>query len=164
MEIVFDSSTLILLAKIEILRTVSEDFRIIIPGRIKEESTRKDTFDSKLISSLIGAGNIKVLKMAKQDMVINLCKDFGIHAGEAEALALAIDRNVPLAVDDLPAIKACKIVNRPFTTAIHFLLKVAASGKISRDTASVKLEKLTYYGRYSKRIIDDAYSRLRGGA
>jgi predicted nucleic acid-binding protein len=164
MEIVFDSSTLILLSKIEILRTVSEDVRIIIPALIKEECTKKDAFDSKLISSLIGEGNIKVFKMAKQDMAINICKDFRIHTGEAEALALAIHRNVPLAVDDLPAIKACKIVNRPFTTAIHFLLNVAASGKISSDIASVKLEKLTYYGRYSKRIIDDAYSRLKGGA
>ena len=96
-------------------------------------------------------------------MVRNLCRDFRIHTGEAEALALAMQRNVPLAVDDLPAIKACKILNRPFTTAIHFLLIVAASGKISADTAFVKLEKLSFFGRYSKQIIVDAYSRLKGG-
>jgi hypothetical protein len=52
MEIVFDSSTLILLAKIEMLRSVSEDVRIIIPGMVEGESIIKDTFDSKLISSL----------------------------------------------------------------------------------------------------------------
>jgi len=163
MEIVFDSSTLILLAKIEMLRSVSEDVRIIIPGMVEGESIIKDTFDSKLISSLIGEGKIEVLKMAKKERVKKLCKDFRIHPGEAEALALAMHRTVPLAVDDLPAIKACKILNRPFTTAIHLLLKVAASGKISGDTAFVKLEKLSFYGRYSKRIIDDAYSRLKGG-
>ena len=163
MEIVFDSSTLILLAKIEMLRSVSEDVRIIIPGMVEGESIIKDTFDSKLISSLIDEGKIEVLKMAKKERVKKLCKDFRIHPGEAEALALAMHRTVPLAVDDLPAIKACKILNRPFTTAIHLLLKVAASGKISGDTAFVKLEKLSFYGRYSKRIIDDAYSRLKGG-
>ncbi len=163
MEIVFDSSTLILLAKIEMLRSVSEDVRIIIPGMVEGESIIKDTFDSKLISSLIGEGKIEVLKMAKKERVKKLCKDFRIHPGEAEALALAMHRTVPLAVDDLPAIKACKILNRPFTTAIHLLLKVAASGKISGDTAFVKLEKISFYGRYSKRIIDNAYSRLKGG-
>jgi len=163
MEIVFDSSTLILLAKIEMLRSVSGDVRIIIPGMVEGESIIKDTFDSKLISSLIGEGKIEVLKMAKKEMLKKLCKDFRVHPGEAEALALAMHRTVPLAVDDLPAIKACKILNRPFTTAIHLLLKVVASGKISGDTAFVKLEKLSFYGRYSKRIIDDAYSRLKGG-
>ena len=42
------------------------------------------------------------------------------HIGEAEALALALRRKLPLAVDDLPTIKACKILNHKFTTAIHF--------------------------------------------
>ncbi|MEW6110240.1 MAG: hypothetical protein AB1632_13900 [Nitrospirota bacterium] len=163
MEAVFDSSTLILLAKIEILRSVSEDFRIIIPEMVKKECIVKDSFDSKLISSLIAEGDIEVLKMTKRETIKTLCTDFRIHAGEAEALALAIHKNIPLAVDDLPTIKACKILNRSFTTAIHFLLKIAVSGKINRNTALVKLEKLSFYGRYNRRIIDDAYSRLKGG-
>jgi predicted nucleic acid-binding protein len=161
MELVFDSSTLILAAKIDLLRSISEDILIIIPLIVKEESIAKDAFDSKLISSLIAEGNVKVVKKAKQGMSEKLCNDFRIHIGEAEALALAMHMNVPLAVDDLPTVKACKILNRPFTTAIHLLLKVAASGKLGGDTAFVKLEKLAFYGRYSKRIIDDACNRLK---
>lgn len=114
-----------------------------------------------MISSLITEGNIEVVKKAKLGMSEKLSSDFRIHTGEAEALALAMHMNAPLAVDDLPTIKACKILNRPFTTAIHLLLKVAASGKISGDTAFVKLEKLAFYGQYSKRIIDDASKRLK---
>ena len=163
MEIVFDSSTLILLAKVEILRNCSEHFRIMIPQMVEEESIVKDTFDSKLIASLIAEGHIDVVKTVSEDTVKMLRKDFRIHAGEAAALALAIHKNIALAVDDLPTIKACKIINRPFTTAMHLLLKMAASGRIDRETALVKLEKLSFYGRYKKRIIDDAYSRLQGG-
>ena len=41
MNTVFDSSTLILLAKIEILRIVSDDIHIVIPERVETECTAK---------------------------------------------------------------------------------------------------------------------------
>ena len=163
MEIVFDSSTLILLAKIEILNTISEDIQVIIPEMVRSECTGKDLFDAKLISSLIKNGKIKVASVTKKESVEKLCRDFKIHIGEAEALVLALKRNLPIAVDDLPSIKACKILNHKFTTAIHFLINVSENGKINEDMAFVKLEKLSLYGRYSKRILEDAAKRLKGG-
>jgi hypothetical protein len=63
----------------------------------------------------------------------------------------------------LPSIKACKILNHKFTTAIHFLINVTENGKINEDMAFIKLEKLSLYGRYSKRILEDATKRLKGG-
>ncbi len=163
MEIVFDSSTLILLAKIEILNIISEDIQIIVPEMVRSECTGKDLFDAKLISSLIKNGKIKVVRVTKKESAEKLCRDFKIHIGEAEALALALKRNIPIAVDDLPSIKACKILNHKFTTAIHFLINVSENGKINEDMAFVKLEKLSLYGRYSKRILEDATKRLKGG-
>jgi len=163
MEIVFDSSTLILLAKIEILNIISEDIQIIVPEMVRSECTGKDLFDAKLISSLIKNGKIKVVRVTKKESAEKLCRDFKIHIGEAEALALALKRNIPIAVDDLPSIKACKILNHKFTTAIHFLINVSENGKINEDMAFVKLEKLSLYGRYSKRILEDAAKRLKGG-
>lgn len=163
MEIVFDSSTLILLAKIEILNIISEDIQIIVPEMVRSECSGKDLFDAKLISSLIKNGKIKVASVTKKESVEKLCRDFKIHIGEAEALALALKRNLPIAVDDLPSKKACKILNHKFTTAIHFLINVSENGKINEDMAFVKLEKLSLYGRYSKRILEDATKRLKGG-
>lgn len=163
MEIVFDSSTLILLAKIEILNIISEDIQIIVPEMVRSECTGKDLFDAKLISSLIKNGKIKVARVTKKESAERLCRDFKIHIGEAEALALALKRNLPIAVDDLPSIKACKILNHKFTTAIHFLINFSENGKINEDMAFVKLEKLSLYGRYSKRILEDAAKRLKGG-
>ena len=162
MEIVFDSSTLILLAKTELLGVVSEGTQIIIPKMVKVECTYKDMFDSKLISALITNRKIEVA-VANKEAVDRLCRDFRIHAGEAESLALALKKQLPLAVDDLPTIKACKILNIKFTTAIHFLIKITESGKIDCDMALIKLEKLSLYGRYNRRIIDDAAKRLKGG-
>lgn len=163
MEIVFDSSTLILLSKIEVIRTVIEDIQVIIPERVRTESRGRDVLDAKLITALIEAGNIKVFRPVQRGVISKLCKDFKIHPGEAEALCLAMEKGWPLAVDDLPTIKACKIVNQGFTTAIHFLINITESGKMDRQTALVKLEKLSLYGRYNRRIIEDAARRLKGG-
>lgn len=163
MKAVFDSSTLILLAKVEILRTITKNFQLIIPERVKKECVGKDTFDANLISGLIDSGGIKVVKATRKDVINKLSRDFRIHSGEAEALSLALKKKIVLAVDDLPTIKVCKILDQRFTTAIHFLINTAEGRKINRKTALVKLEKLFQYGRYNKRIIDDAFKRLKGG-
>jgi len=162
MEIVFDSSSLILLAKIDILRIVANNYKISIPALVKSECTIKDSFDAQMISALINEGQIKAGKIEKPHSINTLCKDFKIHKGEAEALALALQKKCPLAVDDLPTIKACKILDHKFITAIHFLINLADSGKIDRKSALVKLEKLSHFGRYNNRIIADATKRIGG--
>ena len=128
---------------------------------VKIECTRKDTFDAKLISALIDNHKIEVV-IANREAVAKLCRDFRIHTGEAESVTIALKRQLPLAVDDLPTIKACKILNVKFATAIHFLINIVEDGKIGKEMAIVKLEKLSLYGRYNKRIIDDAAKRLKG--
>lgn len=162
MKIVFDSSTLILLAKTELLGIVSEDTQVIAPKMVRTECAAKDTFDAKLISALVNNRKIEVVTADKQ-FVNKLSRDFKIHAGEAEALALALKKQLPLAVDDLLTIKACKILNVRFATAIHFLINITEKGRINREMAIIKLEKLSLYGRYNRRILDDAAKRLKGG-
>ncbi len=87
MEMVFDSSTLILLAKSELLGVVSEGIQILIPKRVKTECTCKDTLDAKSISALIDNHKIEVVT-ANKEAVAKLCRDFRIHVGEAESIGV----------------------------------------------------------------------------
>ncbi len=89
--------------------------------------------------------------------------DFKIHTGEAEALCLAKEKECPLAVDDLLTIKACKIMNQSFLTAIHFLINITEEKRIDNQIALAKLEKISFYGRYNRRITGDALKRIKGG-
>ena len=61
-----------------------------------------------------------------------------------------------------PTIKACKVLGVQFATAVHFLLNLRARKKLQLPMALAKLEKLSSYGRYNKRIIEDATERLKG--
>ena len=74
---------------------------------------------------------------------------------------LAKAKNCPLATDDGPTIKACKIINIEFITAIHFLIRAYKDNILGEDIAFAKLEKLKKYGRYSSRIIDDTYKKIK---
>ncbi len=162
MKIVFDSSTLILLAKAELLEALCRDIQIVIPQKVRKECTIRDVFDARMIASYIEKNRIRVIEADKK-LSLTLKRDFKIHSGEAEALALSVRKELPLAVDDLLTIKACKILGIQFTTAIHFLIELSQKGRIDLEMAMVKLEKLSRFGRYNKRIISDAEKRLKGG-
>ena len=94
---------------------------------------------------------------------VNLQADFRIEAGEAQALWLGKRLECPVAVDDGPTIKACKVLGVQFVTAIHFLINLRVRGKLELPLALAKLDGLAVYGRYSRKIIEDATRRLKGG-
>lgn len=161
-EIVFDSSTAILLAKIHLLGMATENLRVIFPEIVKEETTRKkESFDSKLIINLIEENKIMVVK-ANQLRVSKIIKDFGIEVGESEAIEIARDKKCALATDDWPSIRACKILDIKFLTAIHFLLNFYEKKLLEKNIALEKLRNLQKYGRYSYDIIKDAKNRIEG--
>ena len=163
MQIVFDASTLTLLAKVELLREITKDIKVIIPGKVKTECLSKKGLDAVLISTLIKEKKIEIKKTEATRAVKKMQRDFRIDAGEAEALWLAIRLKCPIAVDDGPTIKACKVMGHRFTTAIHFLLNLAALNRLEVPIAIEKLGRLSILGRYSKKIIEDAGKRLKGG-
>jgi len=93
-----------------------------------------------------------------------LKEDFNIDAGEAEALTLAIQEKANMvATDDRNAIRACKLLNIDFVTAIAVLIRAVEKALISKDEAIIKLQKLQSVGRYSKEIINNAVKQIKGG-
>jgi hypothetical protein len=162
MKIVFDASTLILLAKTELLREVTDEAKIMIPEKVKAECSSKESIDALLISTLIKEKKIEVEKAGNRKAVKKIQRDFRIGPGGAEALWLARRLDCPIAVDDGPTIKACKVIGQRFTTAIHFLLNLASRNRLEFPMAMAKLEKLSSYGRYKREIVEDAMKRLKG--
>jgi hypothetical protein len=162
MQVVFDASTLILLAKIDLLREIAEEVKVIIPRKVKAECLSKEGMDALLISTLIKEKKIDVKEAGSSEAIKKIRMDFRIEGGEAEALWLARRLACPIAVDDGPTIKACKVINQSFTTAIHFLLNLVTQNKLEPSMAMAKLERLSKYGRYNKKIIENARMRLKG--
>lgn len=164
--IVFDSSTLILLAKIDMLELFISNFhgRVLIPEKVKVEVCAKNSEGASLIVKLIEEKKIYVLKAKNSGQIKKLMEDFNIDIGEAEALTLAIQEGVGIvASDDKNTIKACKILKMDFVTAVAFLVRAVEKKLIERDEALIKLQKLQSIGRYSKEIIENATKQIKGG-
>jgi predicted nucleic acid-binding protein len=163
MNIVLDASTLILLAKIDLLRNVAECYDLTIPDKVRDEALATTTLDAMAIKYLLENTLIRVMSVQNRSHLDKLIADFRIHAGEAEALCLALELSDPVAVDDGPAIKACKIMGLQFITAIHFVINCFQNGTINQVIAMEKLKKLSVIGRYRQQIIQDAEKRINGG-
>jgi predicted nucleic acid-binding protein len=165
--ILFDASTLILLAKIEMLEIFLTDLdrKVAIPEKVNEEVFEGSSPEGPLIAKLIQDRRIDVLKTKDRKLVLRLMEDFNIDEGEAETLTLAVQKKASLVVtDDKNAIRACKIMKLDFTTAIAILVRACEKGLIQADEAFAKLKKLQSFARYNKAIIETARNQIEGAA
>ena len=156
--IVLDSSTLILLAKSELIDMFIDCFaECYIPETVFKEATiNLEKFDSQLIKKRVEEGRIKIRKPTKELAVQENINVFNIEKGEAESITLAIEIKSPLAVDDGKAIKAAKIFGITYITALSFVLLLLEKKKITKEQAIKTIRKLAMYGRYSRNILDAA--------
>ena len=161
---VFDSSTLILITKIELLHLFLDDIpmEVAIPRGVEQECCgASKTLDSLVIRKALDDGKIKVRKVRNGKLVAKFISDFTMGKGEAEAIALAIEERARIVgIDDKSGINACKLLGLPFTTAVGLLVRSRQKGLIGADDAHFKLAALARYGRYRKLILDDALRQL----
>lgn len=150
--LVSNASTMILLAKVSIIRRVLSEFgEVAIPEEVEKEITEGDTFDSKLLRKEIEDNRI-IVKSIKSS-TSNITKEFRIHKGEAEAYILYNECNAKaIMTDDGELIKLCKIFEIPFINALAIVTRMFEKGVITQAEACEYLQKLNDYGRYSKEI------------
>ena len=164
--VIFDASTLILLAKVDLLDLFISDYagQVLIPCKVKEEVLRKDSVEAPQIAGSINDGKIKVLEANDRSLHRKLMSDFNIDLGEAETIALALHKKgAVVATDDRNAIRACKFLKIDFVTAISILIRAVEKRLLDKSEAVLKLEKLESIGRYKKSIIANAIRQIKGG-
>ena len=160
---VFDSSTLIVTVKMELLDLFLSEIRmeVAIPRAVEEECCGKKTLDALMIQKAVDESRITVRSVRNRKLVRKLEQDFSMGRGEAETIALALQEKARLVgVDDKRGINACKLTGVPFTTAIAILLRSRQKGLIDGNDALARLSSLARHGRYKSSILEDAKRRL----
>lgn len=162
--IVLDASTLILLAKAELLELflARVGVPVAIPAEVERECCgRKRTLDALMIEKAIRESKIKAIPAKNEKLVARLQGDFGLGRGEAEAVVLSLKQGAQLlGIDDKNGINACKVLGIPFTTAIGILVRSCENRLLDPDEALARLEALRRHGRYKDSIIEDARLKL----
>jgi predicted nucleic acid-binding protein len=161
---VFDSSTLILIAKIEALEIFLDEIAmdVAIPEAVERECCEsKMTLDALVIRKVVDESRIKVVSVENKALAAKLRGDFRLGIGEAEAITLATqERTLLLGIDDKSGINACKLLGISFTTAVGILVRNGDKRLISRSSALAKLAELAKHRRYKRSIIEAARMRL----
>ncbi len=161
---IFDSSTLILTAKIELLDLFLNEIgmEVAIPRAVAEECCGGEkTLDALMIRRAIDESRIVIRGVRDKKLTIKLRDDFNMGRGESEAIALALQEGARLiGIDDKRGINGCKLTGLHFTTAVALLLRSRQKGLIDRSDALARLRSLARYGRYKTWIVEDAKRRL----
>lgn len=164
--LVFDSSTLIILAKADLLGIFLADFagKVNIPNEVARECCEyKKTLDAARIQKAVEEKRIEVLAVRNRSLVSKLQLDFSLGRGEAEAIVLALSGKAGLiGIDDRHGINACRLLGTPFATALNILVRMKAKGLLETDEAIAKLEMLDRFGRYKSSMIEHARRELGG--
>jgi len=161
---IFDASTLILTAKVELLDAflASIKLEVAIPPQVRKECCGvKRTLDALMIEKALDKSRIRVVAVRNRRLVGRLQVDFSLGRGEAEAIALAhLEHAQILGIDDKNGINACKLLGIGFTTALGILVRSHEKGLIDTSAATAKLAILAREGRYKSSIIAEARKQL----
>lgn len=164
--IISDSSSLILLAKSNILRPFAKNHKLIIPTKVYNETVEKGKEkgreDAYLVEKLTKEDKILV-KKAKENEKENIKDLFGITKGENSVIALAVEKNPDLVLmDDEKGIKACKTIGIDFSISADIIVGLFEKGRINKNKAMKALEKLEKYGWFEAKIIRDRKKKILG--
>jgi predicted nucleic acid-binding protein len=162
--LVFDASSLILLARIEILEMFLEDSKIdaVMPGTVMKEVFEHEKEETPLIKALIKDGKIRIQHLKRTAEISRLIADFSLHRGEAEAVYLAFQQGDFVITDDRNAMRLCRLLKVPFLTAIAVLVRLCEKGTLDQKISLAKLERLEKFGRYRNEIIAQARKQIQG--
>ena len=167
--LIFDASTLILLAKVELLDLFLDDFQgvPILPGAVVTESTGEPRRpDGLLIQQRIMEGRLSAQEIRQPQVLSRLLQDFRLGLGEAEALVLALEAGdvATVATDDRNAIRACKLLRIRFVTSLGILVRAVEKGLVTSLDGKRLLEKLRRYGRFRAELIEEISRQIGGMA
>lgn len=164
--LVFDASTLILLAKVELLDLFLDDFQgaSLLPRAVEAECVGgQPRLDGLLIQQRIQEGRLAVVEVRQPQVVARLVHDFRLGSGEAEALALALEKGEAAAVvatDDRNAIRACKVLRLGFVTSLGVLVRSVEKDLLTAEDGKRLLRDLDSYGRFRPTLIEEVLQQI----
>ncbi|MCE4605972.1 MAG: DUF3368 domain-containing protein [Desulfurococcales archaeon] len=160
--IVLNSSPIIALAAINLLEILIELFpKIIVPPAVYEEVAVKGSGrpGSKELGDFVCQGKVKVLTPRDRPLVEALHDPLGM--GESEAIALAIEHNCIVILDDRIARVKARSMRLNVKGTIGLLRLVYDKGLISKDKLVQALRELKEHGfRISSDIINEVLEKL----
>ncbi len=167
MELAFDSSSIILLAKADILRQVCSIAAVVIVAQVEAEvmaGIRSGKNDAIFARELVREGKIKIVEVgsvsAEEVSLHGLMLDFRLGVGEAATIMLALSEKMPLVTDDNSARKVGKFFGLEVLSSLDFPVILCLKDVISYDKARICLGVLRKEGWFDESVLLSAFEAL----
>src|SRR5688572_19197 len=157
--LVLDASTAWLLARVDILRSVTQAAETYMALSAFQALGQDVTTETAQIRNLEREGVLFLGSPKKESK--GLAGTVGLDAVEADTLALAWERKAGCASDDASTLLAARVIGVPFTSAVGLLVAMTEQGALDSEVALNCLEWLDPLGRYEVRILEDAARRIQ---
>jgi len=150
--IVSDSTTLIILSNLKRLDLLSNLFKeVIIPQSVYDEITVKQP--------LVSAPFIRIRKVEESELLITLLSL--LDRGESEAIALAVEMEMPLIIDEKKGRKIARNLHVDIIGLLGILYLNIQKGFLTQTEAQTFLKDAVSHGyRISQQLIDEMFSTL----
>lgn len=127
---ILDASPLILLHKIDFLKTISEFARTwLIPGVVVQEIEEKNSIDSYM-RELSYKSQVEIIK---KPCIIPSIAAWDLGPGECEVISNAVERkNAGVILDDLEARKCARVYNLPLKGTLGLIVWAKKQGLIEK--------------------------------
>lgn len=162
MRVVFNTSPLIFLSKLFYLEKTFALFDdMFIPETVVEEISTRDDEVKTLINKFIASSDVKVKSTSLQNLYNALNKKLG--KGESEAIALAVEINLDLAIlDDSSARKQALNLGLNVKGTLGIIRKLAEDKSITVQDSNELYRKLHEIGFWvDKNIFNDVFKDVK---
>ena len=164
MRIAIDSCSIILLSKATVLEVFAKKYNLFITEIVYDEILRgkdKKFIDALLIEKLVSEKKIKTIK-ARSDIVKKIIEDFNLGYGEAETLALVLEKRCDVIVtDNKQGRKTAIIYDLGLVGSIDIIISLYKLKIISKDKALQALGELRKFGWFQDYLIDNAFEEVK---
>lgn len=167
MELAFDSSSVILLAKANLLRQVCSLTNVKMPAQVEAEvmaGIEGGRQDALFVRELVREGKIKIVEVGKKPAeevsLYNLKVSFRLGPGEAAAIVLALAGKTPLVTDDNSARKIGKFLGLEVLSSLDFPIILCLKSIIGYEEARTCLGVLGKEGWFGESVLLSAFEAL----
>jgi len=157
---VSNSSPLIHLSRLGKLGYARGAFRsLLIPPRVRAETIERGKADgyndALLLERLESEGWLRTCELSPSSRRLAAALSDAVGMGEAEAIALAVERKERLLIDDLKGRRAAEFYRLETTTTLGLMLELLANGAISRPDYRRDVRSYGSQGWVSGEVIQE---------
>lgn len=164
MKIAIDSCSVILLAKATVLEVLANNYELFITEKVYKEVLEgkdKKFIDALLTEKLVKEKSLKIKKVKNNKLTKKVMEDFNIGIGEAETLALVMEKQCEAIItDNKQGRKSAVIYGLNLAGSIDVIIALYTLNLIDKDKAKIGLKKLREFGWFHDYLIDKAMEEL----